>query len=94
MAHVISDSLQDTIVISSVKIQLLKTFKMIINHQGKFAVLGYLIRADWSTSIRKSIRCNSMGHVTSTFSQDIIAILLHSDWLFFVAFPRYSVYTR
>ena len=49
---------------------------MIINHQGKFAILGDFERTDYPSSIRKTIRCNSMVHMMSTFSQDIIAIFL------------------
>ena len=64
---------------------------MIINHQGKFAILGDFERTDYPSSIRKTIRCNSMVHMMSTFSQDIISILLYSDRLFFAAFLRYSM---
>ena len=61
------------VIFSEVK-KLIKSCKMIINRQGKFAILGDFERTDCSSSIRKANRCNSMVHMMLPILEDTIVI--------------------
>ena len=73
MVHKRSTILKDTIAIFSVEIQLLESFKMIINCEGKFAVLEDFERPDRWGSVRKANRWKSIVYKISTILDNTIA---------------------